>query len=206
MSLASETSRVAGGGKNALKTILQKLGVTVGSQKIDQYASLAAGISNKLLPDNLVSSSTASLYGKSSTATVNEILAAIKPLIDSAQTSAASKCSVVSGSYVGTGTAGSKSKNSLTFNFKPRLLFITLPITGGSAYESYFLTPSNSEGKKLMALSFTLNDSTNSGHEIRYELSGNTISWYDPANYPTAGKQLNYSGYTYYYVAIGEDE
>ena len=35
MSLSEQTARVAGGGKNTLKTILQKLGVSVGTQPID---------------------------------------------------------------------------------------------------------------------------------------------------------------------------
>ena len=53
MSLSEETARVAGGGKNTLKTILQKLGVTVGSEKIDQYPALAEKISDKMNQPNL---------------------------------------------------------------------------------------------------------------------------------------------------------
>ena len=48
MSLSEETARVAGGGKNTLKTILQKLGVTVGSEKIDQYPALAEKITGSI--------------------------------------------------------------------------------------------------------------------------------------------------------------
>lgn len=46
MSLSEETARVAGGGKDTLKVIIQKMGVTVGSEKIDQYPTLA----EKILP------------------------------------------------------------------------------------------------------------------------------------------------------------
>lgn len=53
MSLSEETARVAGGGKNTLKTILQKLGVTVENEKIDQYPALAEKISDKMNQPNL---------------------------------------------------------------------------------------------------------------------------------------------------------
>ena len=73
MSLSEQTARVAGGGKNTLKTILQKLGVSVGEEPIDQYPTLAAGISDKLLPDKLLSAETAGLYGLSGTAVSDDV-------------------------------------------------------------------------------------------------------------------------------------
>lgn len=103
MSLAEETSRVAGGGKNTLKTILQKLGVGVGSERIDQYPTLANQISNKLLPNNLISSSTATSLGLAGTATPNEAFAKIKALIDASNSNANTKCRIATGSYVGDG-------------------------------------------------------------------------------------------------------
>lgn len=74
MSLASETSRVAGGGKDALKIIIQKLGVTVSDEKIDEYANLASGISEKILPGNLIDDEVGSLYGLSGSPTVKAVL------------------------------------------------------------------------------------------------------------------------------------
>lgn len=103
MSLAEETARVAGGGKNTLKTILQKLGVGVGAERIDQYPTLANQISGKLHPDNLISSSTATSLGLSGTATPNEAFAKIKALIDAANSNANTKCRIATGSYVGDG-------------------------------------------------------------------------------------------------------
>lgn len=103
MSLAEETARVAGGGKNTLKTMLQKLGVSVGTQTIDQYPTLANQISNKLLPNNLISSSTATSLGLAGTATPNEAFAKIKALIDAANSNANAKCRIATGSYVGDG-------------------------------------------------------------------------------------------------------
>ncbi len=75
MSLATETQRVQQGVKDTLKTLIQKLGGTVGSERVDGYAALASAISNKLLPDNLLSASTAALYGKPGTATPDEVFA-----------------------------------------------------------------------------------------------------------------------------------
>lgn len=75
MSLATETQRVQQGVKDTMKTLIQKLGGTVGSERVDGYAALASAISNKLLPDNLLSASTAALYGKPGTATPDEVFA-----------------------------------------------------------------------------------------------------------------------------------
>lgn len=88
MSLSEQLERVDGAQKNTLKTILTKLGVSVGSQKIDQYPNLANGISAKLNPNNLVSASTASSYGLSSTATTDQVLAKARKLITGAQNAA----------------------------------------------------------------------------------------------------------------------
>lgn len=103
MSLSEQTARVAGGGKNTLKTILQKLGVGVGSERIDQYPTLANQISGKLHPDNLISAATASSLGLAGTATPNEAFAKIKALIDAANSNANAKCRIATGSYVGDG-------------------------------------------------------------------------------------------------------
>lgn len=77
MSLSEQTARVAGGGKNTLKTILQKLGVSVGAEYIDQYPQLAEQISDKLNPDNLLSAQTGALFGLDASGTVNQALAVL---------------------------------------------------------------------------------------------------------------------------------
>lgn len=80
MSLSEQIQRVDGGQNAALKTILQKLGVTVGDEKIDQYAALAAGISQKLLPENIVSSQTLSAFGLGGDAVPDDVFAAINAM------------------------------------------------------------------------------------------------------------------------------
>ena len=98
MSLSSETQRVQQGVKDTLKTLIQKLGGTVGSERVDGYAALANAISNKLLPNNLLSAETAALYGKPGTATPNDVFADIF-------TRLGGKGAIQTGSYVGTGGA-----------------------------------------------------------------------------------------------------
>ena len=47
MSLSSDTQRVQQGVKDTLKTLIQKLGGTVGSELVDGYPALANAISDK---------------------------------------------------------------------------------------------------------------------------------------------------------------
>ena len=128
MSLSEQTARVAGGGKSALKTILQKLGVAVGDESIDQYAALAAGISRKLLPDKLVSANTAQQHGKDSSAVVDDILYVLRESVirrnGVLQTILGTELkflSVETGTYTGTGTYGSNNPTKITFSKKNQL-------------------------------------------------------------------------------------
>lgn len=124
MSLSEQTARVAGGGKNTLKTILQNLGVSVGSQTIDQYPTLANQISNKLLPNNLISAATASSLGLAGTATPNEAFAKIKALIDAANSNANGRLRIEKIVRTGTGTYEEANAPSVTFSFPPKFVFL----------------------------------------------------------------------------------
>lgn len=112
MSLSEQLERVDGAQKNTLKTILTKLGVSVGSQKIDQYPNLANGISTKLNPNNLVSASTASAYGLSSTATTNQVLAKARELITAVQNTANTAMSKGNLSKIGTADVSGMTVNN----------------------------------------------------------------------------------------------
>lgn len=70
MSLSEQTSRVANGGKNTLKAILEKMGATVPSTtKIDGYPALAAGV------DSLaIAAATKTKFGLGSTADLDDLL------------------------------------------------------------------------------------------------------------------------------------
>lgn len=96
---------------------------------------------------------------------------------------------IATGSYKGTGTSGASNPCKLTFNFTPKVVMIyggdtgympcAFPYMWGSAYMSL----------QLASYDFL----------CEVTVSGNTMSWY----YNDAAWQLNASGKTYQYVAIG---
>ena len=104
---------------------------------------------------------------------------------------------IETGSYVGTGTYGPSNPCSLTFDFTPK---IVLMHRGGN------LAYSDSTHCMVFVWNITndfyVGSSGGSHNSVTY--SGNTISWYnDTGNLAGAGAQLNGSGTTYWYTAIG---
>ena len=100
---------------------------------------------------------------------------------------------IATGSYVGTGKSGSSNKNSLTFDFAPKFVYV-MPSSNGY------------DGKRL----FLIRDCTKSASgtasstENTIEWSGNTVSWYGGVGQTSHIEgQLNVSGTTYRYFAIG---
>ena len=198
MSLAEETARVAGGGKNTLKTMLQKLGVGVGSERIDQYPTLANQISGKLHPDNLISAATASSLGLAGTATPNEAFAKIKALIDAANANANTKCQIASGSYAGVNTEKYNGPAKV-FNlpFVPKALIITLN-PGGNSVDSFNSGPQIWVALNGMTYANPTYASGNQEGRAQFSWDGTTVTvsgYY--RNYP------NWNGLTYYWIALG---
>lgn len=212
MSLSEQTARVAGGGKNTLKTMLQKLGVSVGSERIDQYPTLASQISGKLHPDNLISSSTATSLGLAGTATPNEAFAKIKALIDASNSNANTKCRIATGSYVGNGLSGESNPTVLQFPFKPK--YVTIPNFVNSDEELELIEVYNGAGNPILAVdavptgsTYSSSGSTISGPlgyytEYRYDNNTNTLYFYSNSS-SGAHHQQNQAGRTYYWIAIG---
>lgn len=197
MSLSSETQRVQQGVKDTLKTLIQKLGGTVASERVDGYPALANAISNKLLPDNLLSAETAALYGKGAEATPNEVFAAIKSLIDGNKEKLGEKAEIHLFSYAGTGTYGVDAPSSLTAE-KPiqlaQLLSNGTSMFGfGDTLQTFMLasvlteTPQNGPGFTYYNVNF------GSGYGYR-SADGKTFYWYDT----NARNQFNEAGDTYY--------
>lgn len=119
---------------------------------------------------------------------------------------AATAPKIATGSYVGTGKYGSSNPNSLTFEFAPKLLFITRSNGDGNFYGAYDIAGNPIDCSILTTiytagLGFATVSSGDalSGYARKSE-DGRTISWYHRRN---ASSQANYSGYTYYYFAIG---
>lgn len=209
MSLSSETQRVQQGVKDTLKTLIQKLGGTVASERVDGYPALANAISNKLLPDNLLSAATATSLGLAGTAVPNEAFAKLKTLVDTAQTTANGKCEIHAFSYVGTGTWGPGNKNSITAD-KP-IIFAAILYRSGRDFAAWLgdegdhrfmlgnaLTTSHTDG-------YGFGSDYGSGLEGSYPAGsksedGKTFYWSWPhdSDDDRSGLQYNLSGVTYY--------
>lgn len=93
---------------------------------------------------------------------------------------------IATGSYTGTGTYGSSHPNSLTFEFEPKLVFITG--NSGSDRGIFIL----GQGRAELSSSYVT---------FYVSLSGKNMSWH--SNSGDAQNQLNMNNKTYYYVAIG---
>jgi hypothetical protein len=112
---------------------------------------------------------------------------------------------MATGTYKGNGTSGSSKKNTLTFNFVPKMLLI------GSGYSTFGMWW---HGGDSLCVEVTNSGATK--YQNSLSISGNTISWYatgsyttysgsggSTADHQTALHQLNSSGVTYHYIAIG---
>lgn len=106
---------------------------------------------------------------------------------------------MATGTYKGTGTTGSSNKNTLTFDFVPKIVFIVAKTA--SMFHGYETTLQ--EWIILvngMTKTLTKQASNNSGTgAMTISWSDKTVSWY--ASW--AGGQLNTSGVEYLYVAFG---
>ena len=219
MSLAEQTARVAGGGKNTLKAILQKLGVAVGDVPIDQYADLAGQISEKLLPDNLATAETAQLFDLDDNAPVREILEKIKDLFNTANSDISelnsAKARIVTGYYTGTGKAGADYPNSLSFESAIKLIGITKYWSEVSVHDEAMWGLTVFQGDSLpktfvsgAGFGRRLEDYSSSSPSGKISEDLKTYSWYvyfdlREHDMETAARyQWNESGKPYYYFAI----
>ena len=114
---------------------------------------------------------------------------------------------IETGSYVGTGTSRSSNPNTLTFSFKPHVVFIagmsnSNPGTGGdnNVEVGLFFPDILQEAYKASSY-FLIGSSVSQYYCAKFEDATNTLSWYHDVT--GASSQLNYSGKTYFYVAIG---
>ena len=92
-------------------------------------------------------------------------------------------CRIAWGSYTGNGQYGIEHPNSLTFDFKPHLIFII-------SFSTYLIIErGNTESL------------CSSGYRCTLTWRDNSVSWFQGQSY---ANQFNTAGVTYYYVAIGE--
>ena len=150
---------------------------------------------------NILSDETKTLFGLGASAVPDDALQVIKTLIDNANTNANTKAKIETGSYTGNGNTKIENPNSLTFGFVPKVVFICrdsvsnfnvglfFPIALAASYKQYgYAYINQGSGLYVSDRSFA-------------RCNGNTLSWY--YNATSAGDQLNISGITYHYIAIG---
>lgn len=108
---------------------------------------------------------------------------------------------VAPGTYVGTGKSGSANPNVLSFNFTPKYLYIYCPDQIDSEYyDATFLYGCPNafvHGRRASTSSYQ------DGSTVTVTWETNSVSWYYANSTDNATSQLNVSGHTYYYVAIG---
>ena len=173
MSLSEQLQRVDGGQIAALKALIQKYGGTVPEgTKIDGYANIINGL-GIYSQQEMLSNETAEALGLPSTAVPDDAFKTIKR--------------IEFGSYVGTGTYGENSPNTLTFDFEPKLVIVP---------SSYSVT---------MMRAYTQATAQGSGVSMTERLTWgeNSVSWYGWGPISNAEQQQNWAGSTYYYMAIG---
>lgn len=102
------------------------------------------------------------------------------------------------GSYVGTGTHGSSNPNSLTFEFEPKLVIISGQVpysTDANCLGYVIFVPGMTEYAPFTSDGYYQNGTVS--------FKENSVSWLARVPNNATGFQLNVSGQTYYYFAIG---
>lgn len=97
-------------------------------------------------------------------------------------------------SYVGTGTCGENNKNSLTFDFPPKIILIAMAQLYSNQTYTGILYPFVGCGSSF------LGSSRGYVYSLLCNRNGNSVSWWNETDY---GNQLNISGYKYTAIAIG---
>ena len=116
---------------------------------------------------------------------------------------------LASGSYVGTGTHGADNKNTVNVGFAPKLFFVFRDDPGSDGKGDFFLTSPEGCGLWVVGRDALLAISGNSNTRLTRpcNVSGTVVGWYlsyaGVADYMLAGYQLNDSGITYRWFAMG---
>ena len=100
------------------------------------------------------------------------------------------------GKYIGTGTAGAESPNSLSFGFTPMLLIIVKD-TGASIDLGTIMINGQQQNP-----GFGYVESSTHCLQLNLTWSEKAVSWYTTLG-GNAGNQLNSSGETYWFCALG---
>lgn len=146
--------------------------------------TMADGATEQGTPLNkstLLKDATAALYGLTN-AVPDDVLALLGNYLKN------DAVKIETGFYVGTGTYGSRSQNSLEIGFASKMIVIQ-----GTDDLAVIIVPSG-RGSSLI----NVNNCTIS--VLTASITGNVVKWYSTY---TAETQMNVSGQTYHYFAIG---
>lgn len=105
---------------------------------------------------------------------------------------------IAAGMYTGTGVYGSSNKNTLTFDFEPKLMIICEELSMLMCSSTDGWEESGIWAKGIVGMKVKYGNASATSF---VSVSGNTISWY--TNGSSAGTQLNASGATYNYIVAG---
>lgn len=144
----------------------------------------------------LLTDATAAKFDKGSSAVPDEILSALGDFVNF------SAAHIAVGSYVGTGTHGSDSRNSLSFDFKPDVILIPdnkMYTSLDALNATHQITPNIAIRGQTYGFNYFKNSSGVSQETI-VQFFDNSIKWYSPVS---AVHQLNIQGTNYPYIVIG---
>ena len=114
-----------------------------------------------------------------------------------------------SGSYQGTGTHGADNPCAIDVGFEPKLFFVFRDDPGSDGKCDFFVTEPEGCGLWVVGRDALLAISGNSNTRLTRpcNVSGTVVGWYlsygGVADYMLAGYQLNDSGITYRWFALG---
>lgn len=126
--------------------------------------------------------------------------------ISNLQTEINTKAKIQTGYYVGTETYGSDNPSSLTFDFEPKIIWVSQQLTKPGGLSVSFsgvlafgcmLSTSYTSANAFLSINSTF--PSNISESFYSKLSGNTFSWYGTKDY----LQLNDNGVTYFYIVLG---
>lgn len=139
---------------------------------------------------SLLKDTTAALFGLGADALPDDALATIKTLIDAERAHADTKAQIAVGKYTGTGKFGSSNKNTLAFDFAPKVVII---VKQGAEPNSTVVFIQGATG--AMPSKSSAGDSS----VCWLTWSGNSVTWY-----ATAGAEAQFNdSIVHNYVVIG---
>ena len=144
--------------------------------------------------NSLLKDTTAALLGGGADMVPDEALVALKGIIDGLTAADVGASRVEVGSYTGAGKKSASTPNTLTFGFEPKLVVV-------SAKADQYLRRCVFVRGVTRTVSTIQNNSATYG-SVSVTWNGNALSWYDYKEF-SVYDQLDASGVTYCYVAIG---